>query len=159
MIYKQLQQTKPENTEEFEKLKVRFMRFHKILRQSIQEVKRTYYLTTFERFKHDIKQTWIIINDKLQRKNKNYLPRVFSHNGKVLKESSEIANEFNQYFIDIGPSLANQINANHNFQEYLHNPADSRLVWQSIDEHKVIKIIEHLKTKQVKEQIAFLINS
>ena len=37
MTYKQLQQTKPENTEEFESLKVRFKRFHKILRQSILE--------------------------------------------------------------------------------------------------------------------------
>ena len=37
MTYKQLQQTKPENTEEFETLKVRFKRFHKILRQSILE--------------------------------------------------------------------------------------------------------------------------
>ena len=56
VIYKQLQQTKPENTEEFETLKVRFKRFHKILCQSIQEAKRTYYLTTFERFKHDIRR-------------------------------------------------------------------------------------------------------
>ena len=81
MIYKQLQQTKPENTEEFETLKVRFKRFHKVLRQSIQEAKRAYYLTTFERFKHDIKQTWTIINDTLQRI-KNSLPSVFSHKGK-----------------------------------------------------------------------------
>ena len=147
MIYKQLQQTKPENTEEFETLKVRFKRFHKILRQSIQEAKRTYYLTTFERFKHDIKQTWTIINDTLQRKKKNSLPSVFSDKGKVLKESNIIANEFNQYFTNIGPSLANQINANHNFKEYLHSPADSRLILQSIDEHKVMKIIEHLKNK------------
>ena len=147
MIYKQLQQTKPENTEEFETLKVRFKRFHKILRQSIQEAKRTYYLTTFERFKHDIKQTWTIINDTLQREKKNSLPCVFSHKGKVLKESNIIANEFNQYFTDIGPSLANQTNANHNFKEYLHSPADSRLILQSIDEHKIMKIIKHLKNK------------
>ena len=80
-------------------------------------------------------------------KKKNYLPSVFSHKGKVLKESNIIANEFNQYFTDIGPSLANQINANHNFKEYLHSPADSRLILQSIDEHKVMKIIEHLKNK------------
>ena len=117
------------------------------MRQSIQEAKRTYYLTTFERFKHDIKQTWTIINDTLQRKKKNSLPSVFSHKGKVLKESNKIANEFNQYFTDIGPSLSNQINAKHNFKEYLHSPADSRLILQSIDEHKVMKFIEHLKNK------------
>ena len=159
MIYKQLQQTKLENIEEFEPLKVRFKRFHKILRQSIQEAKRTYYLTTFERFKHDIKQTWTIINDTLQRKKKkNSLPSVFSHKGKVLKESNKIAKEFNQYFTDIGPSLVNQINANHSSKEYLHSPADSRLILQSIDEHKAMKIIEHLKKKQVQELKVFLIN-
>ena len=65
----------------------------------------------------------------------------------MLKESNKIANEFNQYFTDIGPSLSNQINAKHNFKEYLHSPADSRLILQSIDEHKVMKIIEHLKNK------------
>ena len=65
----------------------------------------------------------------------------------MLKESNIIANEFNQYFTDIGPSLANQINTNHNFKEYLHSSADSRLILQSIDEHKVMKIIEHLKNK------------
>ena len=87
MICKQLQQTKPENTEKFVTLKVRFKRFHKILRQSIQEAKRTYYLARLERFNHDIKQTWTIINDTLQHK-KNYLPSLFSHKGKVLKESN-----------------------------------------------------------------------
>ena len=127
-----------------------FRRFHKILHQSIQEAKRTYYLTTFERFKHDIKQTWTIINDTLQHKKKNSLPSVFSHKGKVLKESNKIANDFNQYFIDIGPSLANQINANHKFQEYLHNPAESQLNLQPIDEQKVIKIIEHIFKKENK---------
>ena len=65
----------------------------------------------------------------------------------MLKESNKIANEFNQYFTDIGPSLANQISANHNFKENLHSPANSRLILQSIDEHKVMKIIEHLKNK------------
>ena len=89
-------------------------------------------------------------NDTLQRKKKNSLPRVFSHNGKILKESSEIANEFNQYFIAIDPNLANQINANHNFQEYLRKAAGSRLVLQSIDEHKVMKIIQYIKNKTSK---------
>ena len=80
-----MQQTKLENTEEFETLKVRFKRFHKILRQSIQEAKRTYYLTTFERFKHDIKQTWTIINDTLQRKKKEFFAKCLFSQRKSVK--------------------------------------------------------------------------
>ena len=110
-----LKQTNPANVEAFETLKIRFNRFHNILRQSIKEAKQIYYLRSFEKFKHDIKQTWSIIDETLHCKRKNSLPRVFSHNGRILKEPVEIANAFNSYFIDIGPSLANQIHTHHNY--------------------------------------------
>ena len=71
------------------------------------EAKQIYYLRSFEKFKHDIKQTWSIIDETLHRKKKKSLARVFSHNGRLLKEPIEIANAFNPYFIDIGPSFAN----------------------------------------------------
>ena len=62
IIYKMLKQTNPANVEAFETLKIRFNRFHNILRQSIKEAKQIYYLRSFEKFKHDIKQTWSIID-------------------------------------------------------------------------------------------------
>ena len=92
IIYKKLKQAKPANVEAFVILKTRFNRFHNILRQSIKEAKQIYYLRNFEKFKHDIKQTWSIINETLHRKKKNSLPRVFSHSGRLLKEPVEIAN-------------------------------------------------------------------
>ena len=54
--------------------KVKFNKYkhkkNKWITRGILKSKRAYYLTTFERFKHDIKQTWTIINDTLQRKKK-----------------------------------------------------------------------------------------
>ena len=58
-----LKQTTLANVAAFETLKIRFNRFHNILRQSIKEAKQVYYLRSFEKFKHDIKQTWFIINE------------------------------------------------------------------------------------------------
>ena len=46
-----------QHVEAFESIKIRFNRFHNILRQSIKEAKRIYFVITFERFKYDIKQT------------------------------------------------------------------------------------------------------
>ena len=63
IIYKMLKQANPANVEACEILKTRFNRFHNILRQSIKEAKQIYYLRSFEKFKHDIKQTWFIINE------------------------------------------------------------------------------------------------
>ena len=62
IIFKMLKQANPANVEAFEILKTRFNRFHNILRQSIKEAQHIYYLRSFEKFKHDIKQTWSIIS-------------------------------------------------------------------------------------------------
>ena len=72
---------------------------------------------------------------------------MFSHNGKTLEDPSEIANAFNEYFISIGPSLANQMDKNNNFRKYLRNPSESRLHFEPITEHKTMRIIENLKNK------------
>ena len=138
-------QANPANVEAFEILKTRFNRFHNILRQSIKEAKQIYYLRSFEKFKYDIKQTWSVINETLHRKKKKSLPRVYSHNGWLLKEPVEIANAFNRYFIDIGPSLANQIHTHHNYKAYLRNPSKNQIALQPIEEYKVIQVIDRLK--------------
>ena len=109
------------------------------MHQSIQEAKRTYYLTTFERFKHDIVRHGLPSIILYNVKKKEFFAKCLFSQRKSVKRI--------KYFTDIGPSLANQSNANHSFKEYLHSPADSRLILQSIDEHKVMKIIEHLKNK------------
>ena len=149
-VYKMLKQTNPANVEAFETLTIRFNRFHNILRQSIKEAKQIYYLRSFEKSKHDIKQTWSIIDETLHRKRNNSLPRVFSHNGRILKEPVEIANAFNRYFIDIGPSMANQIHRHHNYKEYLRTPSKNQIALQPIEEYKVIQVIDRLKNKSSK---------
>ena len=111
IIYKMLKQANPANVEAFEILKTRFNRFQNILRQSIKEAKQIYYLRSLEKFKHDIKQTWSIINETLHRKKKKSLPLAFSHNGRLLKEPVEIANAFNRYFIDIYRSIVSKSNS------------------------------------------------
>ena len=70
--------------------------------------------------------------------------------GRLLKEPIEIANAFNRYFIDIGPSLANQIHTHHNYKEYLHNPSKNQIALQPIEEFKVIQVIDRLKNKSSK---------
>ena len=71
------------------------------------------HLLIIAKFKHNIKRTWSIINESLHRKKK--ISRIFYYNGKTLEDPSEIANAFNEYFISIGPSLANKIDKNNNF--------------------------------------------
>ena len=146
-LYKQLVQTSTRTIDVYEHLKIWFIRFRNILRQSIKDAKKNYFQNIFTKFKHDIKRTWYVINESLHRKNKSISSRMFSHNGETLEDPSEIANAFNDYFISIGPSLANQMDKNNNFREYLRNLSESRLHFKPITEHKTMRIIENLKNK------------
>ena len=87
-------------------------------RIKVKEAKQIYYLRSYEKFKHDMKQTWSMIDETLHRKRKTSLPRVFSHNGRILKAPVEIANPFNRYFIKFGPSLTNPIYTHHNYKVF-----------------------------------------
>ena len=49
-------------------LKTEFNNYKKILRRSINEAKRQYYSRTFELYKNNIKQTWSVIKNTLQKK-------------------------------------------------------------------------------------------
>ena len=146
-LYKQLVQTSTRNIDVYKHLKIRFIRFRNILRQSIKDAKKIYFQNIFTKFKNDIKRTWSVINKSLHRKNKSISSRMFSHNVKTLEDPSEIANAFNEYFISIGPSLANQMGKNNNFRKYLRNLSESRLHFEPITEHKTLRIIENLKNK------------
>ena len=51
------------------------------------------------------------MNESLSRlKYKTALLRDFINNGKVIRDPLEIANQFNEYFINVGPSLAKKFN-------------------------------------------------
>ena len=135
-LYKQLVQTGTRDLDAYEHLKVRFNRYRNILKQSIKDAKRIYFQSIFAKFKHDIKRTWSIINESLHRKKKTISSRIFYHNRKTLEDPSGIVNAFNEYFLSIGPSLANTINKNNNFRKYLRNASESRLYFEPITEHK-----------------------
>ena len=146
------------NFDAYDHLKVGFNRYRNILKQSINDAKRIYFPKIFENFKHDIKRTWSIINESLHRKKNTISSRIFYHNGKTLEDPSEIANTFNEYFISVGPFLANKIDKNNKFRKYLRNASESRLYFEPITEHKTMKIIENLKNKLITGMMVSQIN-
>jgi hypothetical protein len=69
--------------------------------------KRTYYDDKFEQSKNDLKATWKLMNEIINKKNnKRPLPSSFNSNGRTITDPVKIANEFCHYFTNIGPTLA-----------------------------------------------------
>ena len=84
ILYKILIQTNIQNREIFNTLKEEFQVYRATLRRSIREAKRRYYMRTFNMYKNDIKKTWSVINDTINRKKRINTVNNFRINNKQL---------------------------------------------------------------------------
>ena len=94
------------NSDKYAALKATFKQYKETLRRSIKEAKKLYYHRTFLLYQHNVRKTWSVIKETLQRKKKHELPNEIVWNNHVITDMNEIANEFNRYFISIGQSLS-----------------------------------------------------
>ena len=68
-----------------------------------------YFDKKIETRKSDIKKTWDIIKELIRKKkHRPQLPTSFLHDKKYINNSTEIANNSNEFFSNIGPNLAKQ---------------------------------------------------
>jgi hypothetical protein len=87
---------------------IQFKKYRNKLDQIIKTAKKTYYHKKFEQSKNDIKETWKTIKSLLNKTNTAQQTQ-FLHKNKVITDKFEIANGFNDYFVNIGPELSTKI--------------------------------------------------
>ena len=129
-------------------LKAEFADFKNTLRRSIN-ARNDYTTRTFAFYKNDIKQTWSVIKDTLQKKLHSAPSNKFILNNVTIRDPDEIANEFNRYFINIGRSLSDQIQSIHSSHDYLpqHNKSTSKFSFNPVNKECIAKLIVKLKNK------------
>ena len=72
--------------------------------------KRKYYNTKFESAKNDLRTTWKLLNEVInKRKGRAPFPSSFESEDKTIMDPEEIADKFCKYFTNIGPNLAGAI--------------------------------------------------
>ena len=121
-----------------------------LIKKSIRELKMKYYHDLFEKYKNDIKNTWKTISEIFNKSNrkKNSIIKIQT-NGKIISDPSEIANEFNTFFANIGPILAANLDVTNKkaFHSFLKNDIKTNFTFNLIDSSEVEKIIKSLKSK------------
>ena len=118
-----------------------------MLKKLIRQAKRLYYIATFARFKHNIKQTWKIIKETLNCSKRDALPNRFLVGEQYIDDPKQIANAFNSYFINIGPSVASHIVTNVSYKDYLSENHTTTIKMKFVKEEAVDSIINKLKNK------------
>ena len=121
----------------------KFKTFRNKLHGLIRKSKRSYYFKKFERDKNNMRQTWKTINCVIGRAQKTSLSHQYKRkSGTIITDPTIIANEFNDFFVNVGPTLASQINnSGKNYYEYLSAPCHNSMFVKPIVESEILKII------------------
>ena len=83
---------------------------NKLYNYSIRNAKRLYYEKKLENFKLNSKSMWRILNEVINKKKcSGKLPKSFTVDNHEISNPIEIADQFCDYFTNVGPSLARKI--------------------------------------------------
>ncbi len=122
------------------KYKVYRNKLNSLLRVS----KQNYFSSQLEKEKRNMRNTWKVLNSILRCPKKTSCQKFVSGN-KTYTNPSQIANEFNHFFANIGPSLANKIqHQGKDFSMYLNNSCASTCFFKPTDVNEIEKIIGKL---------------
>ena len=148
-LYKQLKSTQVD-TPEYLSLKINLQNYNKVLKQSIRAAKQAHYYDIFNEHRNNIQKTWTSIKNVLnQGKGNDKFPSVFLIENKMCSDKDLIANKFNEYFTQIGPRLAGNIDiANkRSYESYLGNPCEVEFNFTRTTSEEVVEIISKMKPK------------
>ena len=97
-------------TPEFLALKQNISCINSILKRSIREAKKMYFHSVFDKYKNDIRNTWKTISELLCKSSKKSNPiKELKVGNRIITDTNEICNSFNDFFVNIGPNLAKNI--------------------------------------------------
>ena len=120
----------------------------KILRFS----EKKYYTDKLRAHSDNMKETWKILNEIVKRKNAvtNLNETFISKTGAKITNKHEVANGFNDFFVNVGPKLADNIKIDEtdpNIFEYMGNPISKTMFLKPVVEQEVLGIVNTCKNK------------
>ena len=96
-----------------------------------------------------MRNTWKILNSIIRPNNHKKCSEKFVSGNETYTCPNEIASKFNQYFANIGPTLASTIHhTGTNFSSYLQNSSNETCYFKPTNEHEIFKIIKKLGSRK-----------
>ena len=115
----------------------------------LRNAKKDYYSTKIADDKSNPKQAWKTINSLLGRQNKPTIVNELKLGENSLTNPRDIAEGFNEYFSNIGPNLASQINTqNFNFETYVKNIESEFAAFQPVTVNHVNQLLTGLSSNK-----------
>ena len=150
-LYKNLKQTQIDAINYVAK-KANFNQYRNRLNKTIAVAKGMYYKHIFDQFKYDMKKTWAILSDILNRKAINPLPDMMTIQGHECSDKKVIAEQFNIFFATMGMQNVHRDNAHdrHSFRNYLTHQTETNFSFHMVDNNATVRMIKSMKMSQSK---------
>ena len=87
------------------------------------------------------------ISDALKSSDKSKAQVEFIVGNHIVRDTDEVSNCFNDYFMNISRTLLQLIQPSHSFDHYLSENADSHLQFHPVSKEYISKLIDKLKYK------------
>ena len=98
------------------------------LNHLLRYVERRHYDSILQLNKHNLRKTWMIIKEVINKKKHENVNTKFNINGSAVSDCNIVANKFNEYFVNTGPSLAVKISlTNDNPINFIKNSPQNSL--------------------------------
>ena len=112
-----------------------------------KKAKKTYYAEQLCKYEGNVKKTWDIIREVIAKTktNDNNIPKRMIIENIETFDPEKIADSFNKFFVDIGPSLASKIpNSQNNFEQYM-DCKETLLEETNVDNNEMKEAFKTLK--------------
>ena len=131
--------------------KIKFKKYRNILTKLCKKAQENYFYNLLNDTKSSITNLWKIFGPIINpsKKAKNHNINKLKVNDKILTNSKDIAEAFNNYFCNVGTNLANKIpNTTLNYKHYLKHPILETIFLNPVDELELKKIVMSLNDKK-----------
>ena len=128
----------------------KFKTFNSIYIKLCRAAKKLHYNKSFLDCKDDLRQTWSLIREvtSSKKKQKDTLPNWFRENNNIIRDSQEIANQFNSYISEAGHKLASQVpESTIPFTHFLGDPNPANFQFSFVSEIRILDFVKELKSK------------
>ena len=123
-----------------------YKRYRNTLTKLITEAERTHYDLLLKENKHNLKKSWTVLKEIINKKKENKSCSKFILNGNITADKTKIADGFNKFFVNVGPTLSSKIPSdNRSPTTYMKNKVDESMFIAPVVDEEIISIIKNLK--------------
>ena len=116
------------------------------LNQLIKTAERKHYHDLLIEHKSNIKKSWQIIKFVINKRKYKMPCTKFKSNGTIIDDGIDIANKFNNFFVNVGNTLAKSIPTSHKHpNDYISYNASNTFSLEPVTENEICKIIGTFK--------------